>query len=256
MRRIVLAALAAFGTAVPAWADDAPNYITLSTRPEVEERFVLVEPPNPVASAIMFTGAAGLVEPKPGKLGVNFLIRTRDVYAARGIRLAIVDAPSDHHSGLWRFRNTDEHRTDIAALIAWLKQRQDVPVWLIGTSMGSISAAHVASRLPPGTVAGIVLTSSVTVSTRNDSDHTLRAPLENFTGKALIVANRDDACPASPPKAADTIAHKLTAASMVEVKLFSGGTTPKSDECEALSRHGYIGIEDEVAGFIADWITR
>jgi hypothetical protein len=34
----------------------------------------------------------------------------------------------------------------------------------------------------------------------------------------------------------------------------SGGIPPQSDPCEALSRHGYFGIEDEVVTAIADWI--
>jgi hypothetical protein len=33
-----------------------------------------------------------------------------------------------------------------------------------------------------------------------------------------------------------------------------GGDPPLSEPCEALSRHGYLGIEREVVGAIADWI--
>src|SRR5262245_54884275 len=65
MHRYALALLAGLALTPAARAEDTT--ITLPTRPGVEERFVLVEPPNPVASAIMFTGSAGLIEPKPGK---------------------------------------------------------------------------------------------------------------------------------------------------------------------------------------------
>ena len=33
-----------------------------------------------------------------------------------------------------------------------------------------------------------------------------------------------------------------------------GRAPPQSDPCEALSRHGYFGIEDEVVTAIAEWI--
>src|SRR6185436_16051949 len=79
----LLAVLAALGLTHAVRADD--TYMNIPTRPGVEERFVLVEPPNPVASAIIFTGSAGLIEPRPGKLGNNFLIRSRETFAARGI---------------------------------------------------------------------------------------------------------------------------------------------------------------------------
>ena len=35
-----------------------------------------------------------------------------------------------------RFRQRPEHAADIKAVIAWLKQQADIPVWLVGTSRG------------------------------------------------------------------------------------------------------------------------
>lgn len=39
-----------------------------------------------------------------------------------------------------------------------------------------------------------------------------------------------------------------------ELIAVSGGDPPRSDPCEAFSRHGYIGIEDQVVDSIARWI--
>jgi len=242
--------------APPAVAE-TPNFIALATRPGVEQRFALVEPPKPLANVILLAGGNGLIEPKPGKLNINFLVRSREAFAAHGLRLAIVDAPSDHRSqGLWHFRDSDGHATDIAAVIAWLKRRQDAPVWLVGTSRGSISAAHLAAKLPAGAIAGIVLTSSVTVATRNDSDTVLTAALEKITVPVLIVNHRDDKCFAAPPNDADAIARRLTASPRVEKMVFTGGTPPKSGECEPLAPHGYFGIEDKVVSDISAWILK
>jgi hypothetical protein len=38
--------------------------------------------------------------------------------------------------------------------------------------------------------------------------------------------------------------------------LFSGGSPPISDPCEARSAHGFLGLEAEVIGQIAGWMRR
>ena len=56
--------------------------------------------------------------------------------------VAVVDAPSDRQRGMNAiFRMSRAHAADIAAVADYLKKQSDVPVWLVGTSMGSFSAA-------------------------------------------------------------------------------------------------------------------
>jgi alpha-beta hydrolase superfamily lysophospholipase len=50
----------------------------------------------------------------------------------------------------------------VRALIAALREDAPVPVWLVGTSMGTVSAANAAARLMTGGPDGLVLTSTVT----------------------------------------------------------------------------------------------
>ena len=55
------------------------------------------------------------------------------------------------------FRLGDKHASDIAAVVAELKKRFDnVPVFLVGTSRGTISAAN-GARAPGNNIAGVVL---------------------------------------------------------------------------------------------------
>ena len=92
------------------------------------------------------------------------LVRTRDDFAAHGFAVAVVDAPSDRkeRKGMrGGFRNSAEHVTDIDAVTAHLKKTVRVPVWLIGTSRGTESAAYVAIHAKEK-IAGVVLTSSMT----------------------------------------------------------------------------------------------
>ena len=75
--------------------------------------------------------------------------------------MAVVDAPSDKKHGMYDgFRNSGEHLKDMEAVISFLKSEANVPVWLIGTSRGTESAAYIASKAK-GAINGLILTSSM-----------------------------------------------------------------------------------------------
>ncbi len=63
-----------------------------------------------------------------------------------------MEVPSDHKTGYGygAFRASQEHAQDIAGVIVALRREASVPVWVVGTSMGTISAANVAARLGEG----------------------------------------------------------------------------------------------------------
>jgi pimeloyl-ACP methyl ester carboxylesterase len=232
--------------------------VKLETRPGVTQPFWVMTPPGPpVASVILFTGGPGLLgsERQPVLKGKNFLIRSRDKFASAGFLVASVDGPSDHPEGLDQsFRGSAEHARDIAAIIAYLRQKAAVPVWLVGTSRGTISAANVAARLPSGGADGLVLTSSIVVSSRNVGAIQSAVDVAVIAVPTLFVHNQDDACMVCPFAAVPALVARFTHAPRKELIAVSGGSPPQSDPCEALSRHGYIGIEDEVVGKIAAWI--
>src|SRR5690348_791462 len=236
----------------------AEELIRLPTRPGVTQPFWVMTPQGPpVATVILFTGGPGLLfsNRKAVLNSKNFLIRSRDKFAAAGFLVVSVDGPSDHLEGLDDvFRGSAEHAQDIASVIAYVRQKAAVPVWLIGTSRGTTSAANVAARLKTGGPDGLVMTSSIVAATR------VLAPVQSIVDvgqigvPTLFVHNKDDACMATPYAAVPALMAKFTHAPRKELITVSGGSTPLSDPCEALSRHGYIGIEDEVVAKIVAWI--
>lgn len=229
--------------------------VTIDTRPGVTQSFIFVAPPGPpVADLVLFPGASGRIglwrDPKTHN--DDFLVRTRDGFAAQGFEVAVIDAPSDRRKdGLVGWRGSDAHRQDIAAVIRWLTARTRRPIWLVGTSRGTISAAFLGASLP---VEGVVMSSSVTRPGKRGPMTVLDAPLARIKVPVLLVANRDDTCPVSPPDGAQAIKARLTAAPMVRIEMFAGGDAPRSAPCRALSRHGYVGIEARVVNTIADRI--
>ena len=236
--------------------------VTLETRPGVEQKFILIKPDNPSASVILFAGGKGALDLSTS-FGAptiqwgrnNFLVRTRELFAKNGFMVAVVDAPSDKQSrsGMFGgFRNSEEHVKDIDRVIEDLRKRADVPVWLVGTSRGTESAANVAihSEQKPD---GLVLTSSMSVPNAKGTAVT-EMPLEKISIPTLIVAHADDGCRKTPPEGAQEIEELLTNAAKVEVKLFSGGDTPISKPCKAKSYHGFLGIEAQVIDYISGFI--
>lgn len=229
----------------------------LSPRAGVTLNFSLIVPANPVASVILFPGGNG-------KIGIssygienegNFLVRTRDMFADRDMIVAVVDAPSDRQGQkgmLSGFRTSSEHLTDIDAVIDYLQKKAAVPVWLIGTSRGTESAAHVAIHTNRK-IGGVVLTASVTESNSKGTAVT-KMNLGKIQAPVLIASHKKDECHVTPPRGAKKIKAALTSAQVAEIKFYTGGSKPESKPCKARSPHGFFGIEEAVVGDIVQFI--
>lgn len=257
--RLLAACLTAVLLPLPGRA--APEELrTIPTRPGVTQALLLLRPPGPgapVATVVLFAGGDGdlaLTAAGIGKLQGNFLLRTRQRWAREGFLVAILDRPSDRTGGLWNFRTTAEHAADVRAAIAALRETARVPVWLVGTSMGSLSAANAAARLTEGGPDGVVLTSSVTETSKLSYETTRHAGLGDIRVPTLVVHHKDDACRASPYSGAEAIVRALRQAPAKELLAFEGGRPPISHPCEAKAAHGYLGIEATVVEAIGTWI--
>jgi dienelactone hydrolase len=265
MSRLVGAALVAALLAGGAAQTHAAglDLVSIQTPRGVRQSFILLEPERPVAAVILFAGghgALGLKSASSMTWGAgNFLVRTRHRFAGHGFIVAVVDAPSDRPSGMnGVFRMGSQHASDISAVAAYLKRRSAVPVWLVGTSMGTFSAAG--GAIAARGVDGLVLTSTIT---RSKPDWKIRAshpdgvasmPLARVSVPALIVSHRGDACDVTPAADAPKLRRALANARKVETVLLDGGPPPRSEPCEAMSQHGFLGIETEVVGAIAKFI--
>lgn len=256
--------------------------IEIETRPAVKVKFILIEPENPVASVILFAGGHGDLRLTSffGKPSINwgsniFLVRTREDFAKHGLVVALVDKPSDKPSGdkisaryglnTWnnetkeQFRMSNEHAQDIKSVASYLKKDSNIPVWLVGTSWGTVSAANAAIRIKEG-IDGLVLTSSMTRAGRNWHIYKsypniiINMDLDKISVPTLIVSHKEDKCNITPATDAPKIAEGIVNSSKVEIMYFTGGKRPIEEECYGLSAHGFYGIETEVVSAIADFI--
>jgi pimeloyl-ACP methyl ester carboxylesterase len=275
----VLAVLAACNMPSAKVPITAPNYVQvignirlgsnsdstlldLQTRPGVAQRILLKQPKEPQASLILFAGGHGnLAISDDGGIGWgqnNFLVRSRNLFVDRGFVVALMDAPLNrkHERGMsYGFRASPEHAQDIRKIISYLRKQFPGPVWLVGTSRGSASAANAAIRITQDGPDGLVLTSSIT--RRNEKgDNLLDMALEDIRVPTLVVHHKEDGCRVTPHRAVRDIMKRLTNSSEAEQISFTGGKAPVSRPCGARSRHGFYGIEEEVVENISKWIKR
>jgi len=231
-------------------AAQAPRVVDVPTRPGVTERILYLPARDAKAAAILFAGGhGGLAIDAAGKFGWgggNFLVRSRTLFVERGVAVAVIDAPSDKlPQGLGGFRQTPEHATDVRAVVEWLRNETKLPVWLVGTSRGTQSAA--ATALAGVGADGVVLTSTVLYESRGRPVNAM--PVERLTMPVLVVHHKGDVCAGSPYSLAPALADKLTGASRKAFVAFDGGRN-EGDPCEAFAYHGYNGIEPQVVDAI------
>lgn len=239
-------------------AEAAQEIVDIPTRPGVTQRVMLLEPDKPQAAVILFAGGhGGLQISEQGSFkwgGANFLIRTRQMFADQGLLTVVVDAPSDRQTPpyLAGFRQTPEHLADITALIAWLRERYTLPVWLVGTSRGTQSAAFVATELS-GTAGPDGLVLSSTILTDDKGRPVSAMPLDKIRIPVLVLHHEQDACKHCAYQQVPLLMEKLGSSSRKQLLAFHGGINT-GDPCEPFAYHGFNGIEHEVVEQLAAWI--
>jgi dienelactone hydrolase len=241
-----------------AQAETSLKVVDIPTRPGVTQRVIVLTPAVPKAAVVLMAGGHGGLQVSPNgsmKWGEgNFLMRTRQQFADQGLLVAVVDAPSDRQSlpFLNGFRQTPEHVADLQAVIAWLRDSAKVPVWLVGTSRGTQSAAYIATELSGAQAPdGLVLTS--TILTDPKGRPVTAMPLGKLKLPVLVVHHEQDGCVHCSFSDMPAMMDKLVNTPRRQLLTFTGGNN-KGDPCDAFAYHGFNGLETEVVRQTAAWI--
>jgi hypothetical protein len=240
--------------AIPAVAFAADRLVSIDTRPGVRVGYWLMERPGATATVVLLPGGEGAIGYKGGvPTSKNFLVRSRDLFAEAGFNVAVVGKPTDKADMDLAFRASRDHVEDLRVIAEKLRAQFGKPVWLVGTSRGSVSAAAAGAALEPPTIAGIVLTSSVTYSRFQPAVPTL--PLMDVRVPVLVMHHKRDACRDCDPREAHLITERLTGAPVKKLLLVDGGGDASGPVCEPMHYHGYIGMEKEAVAAIAAFIA-
>jgi hypothetical protein len=207
------------------------------------------------ATVVLLAGGDGQVkfggDGKPR--GSNFLVRTYGQFAAQKLNVAVVGTADDAALS-YEFRVSDEHTSDLAAIATTVRGLSAVPVWLVGTSRGTISAAATAIRFDGRKlIDGIVLTSAVVGYKRREA--VSRQNIEKIHILVLVYMHESDGCVHCQLSDAKAIGSKFKNVSVYGFKAVSGGTEPSGDPCGNQHYHGFIGMEEKAVTDVANWIN-
>lgn len=229
--------------------------ITITIKDDIKENFLLNEAKNSKAVAILFSGGSGKLKLEKEEYQwnlKNFLIRSRNLFNENNITTICIDSPTNLKEGMINgFRTSKEHLQNIINIINYIKNRfPNLPIWLIGTSMGTISATY--NTINQKHISGLILTSSVSIQNRH-TEPVINLDLEKISIPTLIVHHKNDNCKVTPLTGAKDIFNKLINTEKKEIKIFEGGYE-NGKPCKSQSYHGYLGIEEKVVEYISSWI--
>jgi rhodanese-related sulfurtransferase len=221
----------------------------------LSQRVLYVAPARPRATLVMLPGGTGEIGMNGNgdlRHDDNFVLRTRAAWVGRGYAVLIPDTIDQ--ANLRGVRSSPGYDRVLDELIAYAHARAAAPVFLLGTSQGTIAAVNGAAHVPSGRIAGVVLTEPVSVPGRLSTETVFDADLNGVRVPALVVADRDDACDVAPPLMAPRVAAAMGRSPEARVLMVDGGLRRSGKACGSLSPHGYYGIEAKVVGAISSWL--
>lgn len=232
----------------------AAEFVRLPTRPNITVALAISKADEALATLVILPGGAGGF----GKIvngeadGRNFLVRSALYFRAAKFNLVIMGKPSDIEDLDYKERVSEAHLTDIETVVDYAQKELKQPVWLIGTSRGTVSATAAAIAFGNQKLAGIVLTSSI-VASKKIGAVPFQA-LDQIRIPVLVVHHENDACQFCAPSLVPSIVERLKSSPRKHLIWMRGGSEPNGDACEAYHYHGFVGIEAQTVEHINNWI--
>ena len=219
-------------------------------------RLIVEQPSDPKAVVAIFAGGKGVVNIREnGRHGMrgNFAVRTRSLLRDESIATAVVDAPADMMDDLRLHRDSSEYAESMRAVLRYLKDRFKLPIWLHGTSRGSVSIAAIATILAetPEKPDGLVFSASLFRQAKYGFN-VFVFDLGKISGPVLISHHKWDACAYTSPQDIPKFKAALNNAA-VSVKLYEGGSA-RGGDCRARHYHGFNQIEHDVVADMAKFV--
>ena len=246
--------LLAFIALLPSASHAEGTLVKVPTRTEVKTTLFWEPVDGAKATVFLFPGGGGgfgkVEDGKP--TSNNFLVRSEAYFIANGFNVAIFGRPSDSEDLEYADRISDTHLTDIRAVLDYVKKQSATPVWIIGTSRGTISAAAMAIKVQDPAIAGLVLTSSVVNYKKVGA--VPKQDLKAIKVPVLVFHHSKDGCVLCQPREVPAILNGLSSAPIKKLMVVDGGANPTGDVCAGQHWHGYIGMEKEAVDTISGWI--
>jgi len=205
------------------------------------QRFLYLRPDAPAANIVLIPGNDGVlgIQPDGTMTGVvascDPVARNRQSFPAHGYALALVDAKSN--GVVWQ-------ATDILEVVAYIRERDHVPTWIVGGSATAPAIVGIAASVPASVPGGVIFHIPGNFSP---------GPAPFIRRPTLVMFHTQDPFAAQSQALFDL----LTAAPVKELVSLSGGSN-ESGGCPGPGGfHIYNGLDAEfilaTTGFIAKY---
>ncbi len=200
---------------------------------------------------VLMPGSPGIMKIQSFGMKGNFLIRSRKFWLDRETVVFSVDAPTDEWSSFTtRFRAGDRYAEDLRGLVQEIEKTfGKLPLILVGTSEGSVSAYYAARALGPDNVK--VIFSSSLFDTPGNFHGLASLDFDDFKTPMLWVHHADDPCRWTAYWQARRHAGK-TRSPLITVRSSNPG---RGHPCQAFSQHGFVGVEEETVRAMKQWVV-
>ena len=215
---------------------------------------------KPTRLAVLLPGYPSVVRPvveagimTSSRLNGNFLIRSRGFLVDENIASLIVDCQSE--SGDYcssSYQASKQRQVDVDKLIAEVKARNPsiAEIWLVGTSMGTVSSSFMPVHNPTA-YAGAIHTASITEPYAKNSYRELSDfDYKKTTTPQFFVHHATDPCYLTTYTGAKSITDKYK----LPLITVTGGSDFRGNACQAFTEHGFRGKEKEVMTVIGEII--
>ena len=228
-------------------------------------QYMVHEPARAKAVVVLFAGGNGdagiILGPMP-MANRNFLVRSAQLFAERGYRALTVDRPLlgvgppkvpeyNDEVAYDRYRISDDHAFDLAAVLAVANPDGNLKVFFAGTSSGAMSA------VAQHALSAAISISSPKTSSGGASLFVGRPGYPNLQPESLkvpvaILVHESDGCFASTPANANELYRRFREAGVeASFSAISGGFDVTGavlnmsvvSACDPFTPHGFLGVE-------------
>jgi hypothetical protein len=253
---LLLRALVTMMVTVSGLGAIAGELIKVPTRTDIKTTVFWHLTEGATATLFIFPGGGGgfgkVVDGWP--TSNNFLVRTSKMWVAQGFNLVIFGRPNDSDELGYDDRISDTHMQDVRTVLEWVKKRTTTPIWIMGTSRGTVSTAAALINIQDLQVAGGVVTSSVVEYKYKGA--LPRQELNKIVVPVLVYHHEKDSCHACRPHEVPAIISGLKNSATKKLMMVSGGANPTGSPCEGNHWHGFIGMEQQAVNDISTWIKK
>ena len=156
-----------------------------------------------------------------------------------------MDSPYDlGDARRWNVRGKSQHLTRVESVVKYYRNKFNVPIWVFGHSMGTVTAIEFANQSEKSaSVSGIIIAGT----------HIGETLSNNFSKPVMAIHHQKEACAATPISASESIIKWRSKETKSELVIIDGGEDVGLP-CMGLAHHGFNKVEDQMVSADAKFI--